>query len=93
MTLPEIDAFDRCITDVFLPTGNIVVNDGSSSAGVPNYQEFWYAMVGFASQGQGFDGNGTYLRTASGGGNVTIATGKISRQGQTPSPLFGQALF
>jgi phospholipid/cholesterol/gamma-HCH transport system substrate-binding protein len=34
--LPKIDAFDRCITNVFLPTGNIAVNYGTLSTGVPN---------------------------------------------------------
>ena len=62
--LPQIDAFDRCITDVFLPTGNIVVKDGPLSSGVPNYQEFWYAMAGQAAEGQGADGNGNFLRSA-----------------------------
>ena len=31
--LPQIDAFDRCMNGVFLPTGNIVVNDGPLSSG------------------------------------------------------------
>jgi hypothetical protein len=79
--LPKIDAFDRCITDVFLPTGNIVVKDGSSSAGVPNYQEFWYAMAGQAAEGQGADGNGNFLRIGAAGGPFTIETGQTNFYG------------
>ena len=35
---------------------------GRCPAGVPNYQEFWYAMAGQAAEGQGADGNGNFLR-------------------------------
>ena len=79
--LPQIDAFDRCITDVFLPTGNIVVNDGSSSTRVPNYEEFWYAMAGQAAEGQGADGNGNFLRIGAAGGPYTIETGQTNFYG------------
>ena len=60
--LPNIDEFNRCITNVILPTGNIKVDDGDLSANTENYKEFWHAMVGLAGEGQGFDGNGNYLR-------------------------------
>ena len=36
-------------------------------------------MVGFAGEAQGFDGNGSYVRTATGGGDILIKTGKLSR--------------
>jgi phospholipid/cholesterol/gamma-HCH transport system substrate-binding protein len=74
--LPKIDQFDRCITGVFLPTGNIVVKDGPLSSGVPNYREFWYAMAGQAAEGQGADGNGDFLRIGASGGPYTIQSGK-----------------
>ena len=35
-------------------------------------------MVGFAGEAQGFDGNGSYKRTATGGGADLIKTGKLS---------------
>ncbi len=79
--LPQIDAFDRCITNVFLPTGNIVVSDGPLGAGVPNYQEFWHAMVGQAAEGQGADGNGNFLRIGAAGGPFTIETGQTNYYG------------
>jgi virulence factor Mce-like protein len=76
--LPKIDAFNRCITDVILPTGNLKVDDGALSADTENYKEFWHAMVGQAGEGQGFDGNGPYLRLQAGGGPQTIKTGKTN---------------
>jgi phospholipid/cholesterol/gamma-HCH transport system substrate-binding protein len=79
--LPKIDAFDRCITGVFLPTGNIVVDDGPLSSGVPNYREFWYAMAGQAAEAQGADGNGNWLRIGAAGGPDTIETGQTNYYG------------
>jgi phospholipid/cholesterol/gamma-HCH transport system substrate-binding protein len=76
--LPQIDAFNRCITQVFLPTGNIVVDDGPLSSGVPSYQEFWYAMTGQAAEGQGADGNGNFLRIAAGGGPYSVESGQTN---------------
>lgn len=79
--LPAIDAFDRCITGVFLPTGNTIVNDGALSSGVPNYQEFWYAMTGQAAEGQGADGNGNFLRIGATGGPYTVRSGPTNYYG------------
>jgi hypothetical protein len=80
--LPKIDQFDRCINRVFLPTGNVVVNDGPLSSGVPNYREFWYAMAAQAAEGQGADGNGNFLRINSSGGPSTIESGQTNWLGQ-----------
>lgn len=80
--LPAIDAFDRCMTNVFIPTGNVVVNDGALSSGVPNYQEFWYAMTGQAAEGQGADGNGAFLRIGAAGGPYTVESGQTNYNGQ-----------
>jgi hypothetical protein len=79
--LPVIDQFNRCITGVFLPTGNVVVNDGALSSGVPNYQEFWYAMTGQAAEGQGADGNGNFLRIGAAGGPYEVETGQTNYYG------------
>jgi hypothetical protein len=86
--MPRIDAFNRCITDVILPTGNVVVDDGPLSSGVENYKEFWYSMVGMAGEGQSFDGNGPLLRIAAAGGAKTIESGKTN---YTDEALFGNA--
>jgi len=76
--LPRIDAFDRCAIEVLLPTANVKVDDGDFSAGVENYKEFWYAMVGQAAEGQSFDGNGSFLRLQAAGGPNIIKTGKTN---------------
>lgn len=73
--LPEIDRFNRCATDVLIPTVKVRVDDGPLSAGVESYKEFWYAMVGQAAEGQSFDGNGTYLRLQAPGGANRIESG------------------
>ena len=80
--LPKITAFNRCITKVFLPTGNLVVNDGSLSSGAPIYREFWYTMTGQAAEGQGADGNGNFLRIGASGGPFTVESGKTNFFGQ-----------
>ena len=80
--LPRIDAFNRCITDVIIPTGNLKVDDGPLSANTENYKEFWQAMVGMAGEGQFFDGNGNYLRLQAAGGAQTIRTGKTNYTNQ-----------
>ena len=64
----SIDAFNRCVTNVLIPTGNLKVDDGALSANTENYKEFWYALVGQAGEGQGFDGNGGFLRLQAAGG-------------------------
>ncbi|MFL5841994.1 MAG: MlaD family protein [Thermoleophilaceae bacterium] len=81
--LPEIDDFNRCITGVVLPSGNVKIEDGSHSAGVENYKELWYAMVGQAGEGAGFDGNGSFLRLAAAPGDTMLQTGKTNYGGQS----------
>jgi ABC-type transporter Mla subunit MlaD len=57
----------KCASNVFVPAGNVVIND-QFSTGQPNYREFFYSAVQQAGESQGFDGNGPYLRFQSGGG-------------------------
>ncbi len=87
--LQQLDLLDRCITHTIIPTGNIKVNDGAFSSGEENYKEFWYSMVGLAGEGQNFDGNGQFLRLATGGGGNLIQTGNSSNLG---APFFGNAV-
>ncbi|HEX6460591.1 MAG TPA: MlaD family protein [Thermoleophilaceae bacterium] len=87
--LQQLDLLDRCITHTIIPTGNVRVNDGSFSSGAENYKEFWYSMVGLAGEGQNFDGNGQFLRLATGGGGHLIQTGSSSNLG---APFFGNAV-
>jgi ABC-type transporter Mla subunit MlaD len=86
--LPQTDLLSKCVYKVLLPTGDIVIQDGPLTTGKENYKEFWYAMVGLASEGQNFDGNGMYVRFQPGGGSQTISTGKSSISGEQ---LFGRA--
>jgi hypothetical protein len=76
--LPSIDDFDRCITDVLLPSGNSVVEDGPFTVPVENYKELWYSFVGSAGEGAGFDGNGSFLRLVANPGAVNIESGKTN---------------
>jgi phospholipid/cholesterol/gamma-HCH transport system substrate-binding protein len=86
--LPQTDLVSKCVSRVILPTGDIVIQDGPLTTGKENYKEFWYAMVGLASEGQNFDGNGMYVRFEPGAGSQTISTGKSTLSGET---LFGRA--
>jgi phospholipid/cholesterol/gamma-HCH transport system substrate-binding protein len=74
------DDFNRCVTEVLIPTGNIEVDDGEHSANTENYKEFWHSMVGQAGEGQVFDGNGPYLRLSAPGGAKVLRTGKTNLQ-------------
>jgi phospholipid/cholesterol/gamma-HCH transport system substrate-binding protein len=84
--IPQLDLINRCATGVVLPTGDIPINDGFLSTGLPNYKEFWQAVVGLSSESQNFDGNGQYTRFQPGGGDQAVNTG-FSPSGQ----LFGNA--
>jgi ABC-type transporter Mla subunit MlaD len=81
----ESGSFSRCASQNLIPTGNIVIDDnggaypyGSGAAGYPtgvtNFQDFLSTIVNQAGSGQGFDGNGSYLRVNAGGGPVLSST-------------------
>lgn len=76
--LPDIDAFNRCSLDVLIPTSKAKIEDGEFSANAEVYKEFWYSMVGQAGSGQGFDGNGSFLRLAAPGGAIPVQSGKTN---------------
>jgi phospholipid/cholesterol/gamma-HCH transport system substrate-binding protein len=79
--LPELDDFSACFSDVILPTGNVSLQDGAlttrraDGSVVESYKEFWYGLVGLASGGQSFDGNGAYLRGSAAGGEWQSSAG------------------
>ncbi|HST55006.1 MAG TPA: MlaD family protein [Solirubrobacteraceae bacterium] len=73
----QVDHFSQCLTKVFLPAGNAKLQDGNSTSGVESYKEFWYAMSGLASAGQGFDGNGSTTRFLVGGGGATLKSAPV----------------
>jgi phospholipid/cholesterol/gamma-HCH transport system substrate-binding protein len=71
---PQANRIARCVNEVVLPTGDVVIEDEFSS-GQPNFREFAYALVGLSGEGQNFDGNGMYVRFQPGGGDQTISYG------------------
>ena len=81
----------KCFSNVILPTGDTVIQDRNST-GASVFKEFWYTMVAFASDAQGFDGNGSYTRTATGGGDLLIRTDKLSGRPKNRDILYGHAL-
>ena len=76
--LPQADAFNRCALNNLLPTGDVVIRDGGLSTGVSTQDEFFQSLVGLSGESQNFDGNGNYVRFATGGGDNTQATGPIN---------------
>jgi ABC-type transporter Mla subunit MlaD len=67
--LPRIKLASRCVDEVLVPAGDVVLED-QFGTGVENYKEFFYGAVGIAGESQNFDGNGQYLRFQPGGGGV-----------------------
>jgi phospholipid/cholesterol/gamma-HCH transport system substrate-binding protein len=83
--LPETDLTSKCVRDVVLPAGDLVVHDEFDD-GAENYKEFFYALAGIAGEGQNTDGNGMYVRFQVGGGSQQVSLGsKSSNSGE----LFG----
>jgi len=77
----QVNAFSKCQTKVFFPSGNTKLQDGSSSSGVEDYKEFWYSLVGLAGIGQSFDGNGTTASFLLGGSGQTLRSAPVSVTG------------
>jgi phospholipid/cholesterol/gamma-HCH transport system substrate-binding protein len=75
--LPQTDLASKCVSDVVLPTGDVVIKD-EFTTGVENYKEFFYALVGLSGEGQNTDGNGMYVRFQVGGGSQTVSLGSKS---------------
>jgi virulence factor Mce-like protein len=78
--VPETELLSRCATEVFIPTGNIKVDDGEFSVDVENYKEFFYGAVAQAGEGQGFDGNGPLLRLSTPNGALRVTSGRTNYQ-------------
>jgi ABC-type transporter Mla subunit MlaD len=77
----EADLFSKCLSNVFFPSGNAKLQDGSSTSGVEDYKEFWYAMTGLAGVGQSFDGNGPLDRFMISTGSQTLKSAPASAVG------------
>jgi phospholipid/cholesterol/gamma-HCH transport system substrate-binding protein len=74
----QVDLFAKCQTNVFFPSGNAKLQDGSSTSGVEVYKEFWYSLAGLGGIGQRFDGNGTSAHFLLGGGGQTLRSAPVS---------------
>jgi phospholipid/cholesterol/gamma-HCH transport system substrate-binding protein len=88
----QTDLTSRCFSKVILPAGDVVLQDGASTTGVPTFREFWYTVVGFAGESQDFDGNGQYTRVQTGGGPYTVKSGKLPGRPLIDSTLFGNSI-
>jgi ABC-type transporter Mla subunit MlaD len=91
--LTQTNLTSQCFHDVITPSSDTVLQDGSGTTGMPSWKEFWYTMVGFAGETQGFDGNGSYVRTATGGGDHLIQSGKLKNRPKGRDQLYGNALL
>jgi len=89
--LPVFDLFNRCQSDVVLPSGETVIADGAQSTGLKNYQEFLQALQGFTGAGQNFTGNGIYTRYQPGGGAYPVQTGVVQAGTRQPTSRHGNA--
>ena len=90
--LPVFDLFNRCQSQVVLPSGNQVIQDGALSTGLKNYQEFLQAVQGLVGAGQNFTGNGVYTRFQPGGGAFPVQTGAVGHGTLVPQARFGNAV-
>lgn len=86
----QFNQFNQCLTKVIYPAGYTKLQDGSNSSGNEDYKEFWDAMVGLASLGQNFDGNGPADRFLSGGAGTTLVSQPAALTGRSLPP--GQRL-
>ncbi len=83
--LPQTDLAAKCVRDVVLPAGDLVIQD-EFTTGSENYKEFFYALAGIAGEGQNTDGNGMYVRFQTGGGTQSVSLGPSATN---PGGLFG----
>jgi ABC-type transporter Mla subunit MlaD len=65
---PITDRVARCTIENLVPTADTEITADGFGTGQPNFQEFFYGAVQLGGSGQGFDGNGSYLRLQPGGG-------------------------
>jgi phospholipid/cholesterol/gamma-HCH transport system substrate-binding protein len=79
-----------CFTHTIIPTGNERVADPPLTTGLQNYQELLQGAVGLASASGGFDGNGRYIRSTLGGGDLRVATATTKVSG---GPVYGNAVL
>ena len=77
----QTEAFNKCMTKVIYPAGNTKIQDGNNTTGVENYREFWYSLVGLASIGQNFTGNGPMVSALVGNSGDVLRSAPTNRLG------------
>jgi phospholipid/cholesterol/gamma-HCH transport system substrate-binding protein len=82
---PQLSDLSRCSSENLIPTADAPITaDSRWGIGQSNWHEFFYSAVELAGTGQGFDGNGPYLRVQPGGGpqlvHVSNPTGTAGDQ-------------
>ena len=82
---PETLALAKCSVHNMIPAADTPITaDSTWSVGQPNFYELFYGLVNLAGAGQGFDGNGPYVRIQPGGGPVLVRnpnpTGQAANQ-------------
>ena len=82
----QTDLFSRCFSNVILPAGDVVLQDGAGTTGAQTFKEFWYLVVGFTGEAQNFDGNGQYTRVQTGGGANVVKSKKLPGTGPPSTP-------
>ncbi len=82
----QTDLFSKCLSNVFFPSGNAKLQDGSSTSGVEAYREFWYSTAGLAGVGQSFDGNGPLTRFMISTGSQTLKSAPATAVGVSTAP-------
>jgi phospholipid/cholesterol/gamma-HCH transport system substrate-binding protein len=79
-----------CFTHTVIPTGNERISDPPLTTGLRDYQELFQGAVGLASASGGFDGNGRFVRSTLGGGDLRVATAATKDSG---GPVYGNAVL
>jgi ABC-type transporter Mla subunit MlaD len=89
----QADLLSRCFADVFVPAGDVVLQDGAGTTGAENFKEFWYSLVGFAGESQNFDGNGQYTRVQTGGGPFSVKSTRLPGRPLIDAELLGNSVL
>ncbi len=84
----QLNRIAVCWSNNWFPTLNTPLSDGAASSGKENYKEFWYALVGWNSAAQGFNGNGPVLRLGSGSA-ADVQTPSGALYGKAAQPQIG----
>jgi hypothetical protein len=83
--LPLVTPVVSCVRDRAVPVLQSKLDDGPLSSGRPAWQDLAHTMVGLASAGQSFDGDGPWVRFLAVSGASAISTGSVPGEGA----LFG----